>query len=237
MKKIEVLYKEFQHLYADLWNPMYLDMCNDEIEVIYTPFGKEPYFNKHHVDMIYMGSVPDNKIPVIIDALKPYKKKIKELIEDNTLFLITGNAIEVFGSEIKERKNTIDGLKVLNYRVEKNMDDKHISWFKGKFNGMDIIGHKNQFSRLYQEDMNFIETIDGWSSNYEDTNEGIKYKNFFATYLLGPICILNPNFAKYVLSKMGLDDNLACEEDILASFNKRMEDMSKMDTFIQGDRG
>ena len=237
MKKIEVLYKEFQHLYADLFNIYYLERCSDDIEVIYTPYEQEPYFNKNKVDMIYIGSVPDDKIPVIINALKPYKNRIKELVEDNTIFLVTGNAIEIFSKEIKEKGKSIEGLNTLDYRIEKDMDDKHISWYKGKFNDMDIIGHKNQFSKMYENKYNFIETIDGYSSNYEDTNEGIHYKNFHATYLLGPICILNPNFTTYILRLLCLNDDLLFQDDILESFNKRLDDMNKLDTFIMKDRG
>ena len=129
MKKIEVLYKEFQHLYADLWNPMYLEKCNKDIKIIYTPFGSKPYFVDHDVDMIYIGSVADNKIPVIINELKPYKKRIKELIDNDTLFLVTGNAIEIFASYIEEKGKKIDGLNVLDYHIKKDMNDKHISWF------------------------------------------------------------------------------------------------------------
>ena len=236
MKKIEVLYKEFQHLYADLFNVFYLEKCNDKIEVIYTKFGDKPYFVNHKVDMIYIGSVSDDMIPIIIDELMPYKKKIKELIDNNTLFLITGNALEIFGKYILEDNKKIECLECFNYHIEKDMKDKHISWFKGKYKDMTIIGHKNQYSKLYEKKLDFIDTKEGYSSNYETSNEGIHYKKFYATYLLGPLCILNPYFTKYILKELGLSDKLYLENDIIEAYNIRLKDMEKMDTYYISEK-
>ena len=33
-------------------------------------------------------------------------------------------------------------------------------------------------------------------------NEGIKYHNFYATYILGPILVRNPEFTKYFLNRL-----------------------------------
>ena len=37
---------------------------------------------------------------------------------------------------------------------------------------------------------------------FKDKDIGIKYKNFYGTYLLGPILIRNPEFAKYFVSEL-----------------------------------
>ena len=71
--------------------------CVPEAEIIETEINSEPAFVKQDVDMVYMGPMPENIQEMAINKLKPYKERIKELINNNVVFLVTGNAIEVFG--------------------------------------------------------------------------------------------------------------------------------------------
>ena len=100
MKVVEVIYPEFQNVYADLYQMYFLQKCNKDIKVVYTSYNDEPYFVNNKVDMIYMGSMPDSKIIPSIEKLRKYSAKIKELIKSDVLFLITGNALEIFSSYI-----------------------------------------------------------------------------------------------------------------------------------------
>ena len=60
-----------------------------------------------------------------------------------------------------------------------------------------------------------------------DATEGIHYKNFFGTYLLGPFLVLNPPFTKYLLRSMGCADILAFEEEVMAAYNHRVGELSQ----------
>ena len=227
MKYIEVLYPEFSNLYADLKNIEYLEKCNKNIKVIYTHVSDEPYFINHKVDMIYMGSMSDSKIESCIKVLSVYKKQLKDLIDDNVLFLITGNALEVFSSYIEVNNKKIDGLNIFDYYIEKDMKKKHASWFIGKYEDIDMVGNRNQFGKCYNIKDEFIHKTGGYGIDLESDNEGIHYKNFYATYLLGPLLILNPLFTKYILNKLGLKEDLFMEEDAMMAYERRRDHFNK----------
>ncbi len=229
MKYIEVLYPEFSNLYADLKNIEYLTKCNKNIKVIYTHVSDEPYFLKHKVDMIYMGSMSDLKIESCIKLLSVYKKDLKDLIDDNVLFLITGNALEVFSSYIEVNGKKIDGLNIFDYYIEKDFTVKYASWVKGKYKNIEIIGHRNQFSKCFGIKNPFIKVSNGTGSDIDSNIEGINYKNFYATYLLGPFLIMNPLFAKYLLELMGIKEKMKFEKTAMDAYKHRMEYFSKED--------
>ena len=42
--------------------------------------------------------------------------------------------------------------------------------------------------------------------HWRDSFEGVRYKNFFGTYLLGPFLIENPYFTEYLLKILGEKD-------------------------------
>lgn len=238
MKVIEVLYPEFSNIYAELYNIEYLKECNKNIKVIYTSYNEEPYFLKHKVDMVYMGSMPDSKIIPTIDNLKKYKKKIKEMIEEEKIFLITGNALEIFSSSIKTNQTQAKGLEIFKYNIEKDLNNKHASWFLGDFKNIQIVGHRNQFSKCYNIKNNFIKVKGGFGSDLNSTFEGINYKNFYATYLLGPFLILNPYFTKYLLNLLNLPDKLAYEKEIIEAYNLRIKHFNQEGArFIMGQHG
>lgn len=238
MKVIEVIYPEFQNVYADLYQVEFLKKCNEDIKVVYTSYKSEPYFVNNKVDMIFMGSMPDSKIIPSIDGLRKYKDKIKELVNSNVIFLITGNALEIFSSYIVENNNKYEGLGVFDYYIEKDMNHKYVSWFIGKYNNIEIIGHKNHYSICKNINNKFIDTIDGYSSDIKNSNEGIHYNNFYATYLLGPFLIMNPEFTKELLTKLGIENKLIYEEDLFNAYKERINHFKKPGTrFVMGDHG
>lgn len=101
--KIEVLFPEFCNLYGDNGNIKFLKACAPDIEIVYTNNQDIPCFVKERVDMIYMGSMAEADQITAVARLKPYTERIKELIEDNVIFLITGNAMELFGECIYDK--------------------------------------------------------------------------------------------------------------------------------------
>ena len=232
MKIIEVIYPEFQNIYAELYNIEYLKKCNKNIKIIYTHYNDEPYFVNNDVDMIYMGSMPDSKIEPTIKKLTPYKDRIKAMIDNNTLFLITGNALEIFGEKVIDDKK-INDLNIFKYTAIKDMNKKYSSWYLGKYRSLNIIGHKSQFSILQNVENGFITTIKGCTTDMHNSNEGIHHKKFYGTYLLGPILILNPKFTKLILKELGLKDALAFEKDIVKAYQLRLKELEKPNARIE----
>lgn len=218
--KIEVLYPEIANLYGDLFNIKYLEQTIPNLKVYYTNLNETPHFVNEKIDFIYMGPMMEKYQEVVIKKLKPYKKKIKELIENNIMFLITGNALEIFGKKIDD----IKALGIFDTTTRRDFNKHHTSCFLGKYEGMDIVGFKSQFSYTSNNKNPFIEVTKGYGFDDDFKNEGIKYHNFFGTYLIGPILVLNPYFTKYLLKILNLDIELAFEEEVIKAYNIRKEE-------------
>ena len=230
--KIEILFPEFCNLYGDISNMKYLKKCLPDANFIETAFDEEPCFVKEKVNFIYLGPMTENMQEKVITKLKPYKERIEELIEENVIFLITGNAIEIFGKYIEnEDGSKIEALGVFDIYAKRDMLHRHNSIFIGKWGNIDIVGFKSQFTFAYgnNEEDYFAKVEKGIGLNKESKLEGIMKHNFIGTYLIGPILILNPLFTKKLLEKMKIDKkSLAFEEDLKAAYSQRLEEFKKL---------
>ena len=197
--KIEMLYPEVCNLFGDISNIKYLKKCLPDAEIIKTEINSEPAFVTQDVDMIYMGPMPENIQEVAIRKLRPYKEKIEELIKKNVVFLVTGNAVELFGKYIEnEDGSKIEALSIFDIYAKRDMMHRHNSIFLGKYEDIEIVGFKSQFTMAYGDNENnyFVKAEKGIGLNKESKLEGIKQNNFIGTYLIGPILILNPLFTR-----------------------------------------
>ena len=66
-----------------------------EAEFIETSLNEEPQFIKGDVDLVYMGSMTEKVQEKIIKKLMPYTETIKEQIDLEKAFLLTGNSFEI----------------------------------------------------------------------------------------------------------------------------------------------
>lgn len=230
--KIEILFPEFCNLYGDISNMKYLKKCLPNANFIETAFGEEPCFVKEKVNLIYLGPMTENMQEKVITKLKPYKERIEQLIEENVIFLITGNAIEIFGKYIEnEDGSQIDALGIFGIYAKRDMLHRHNSIFIGKWENIDIVGFKSQFTFAYgnNEENYFAKVEKGIGLNKESKLEGIMKNNFIGTYLIGPILILNPLFTEKLLKKMKIDKkSLAFEEDLKDAYSQRLEEFEKL---------
>ena len=97
-----------------------------------------------------------------------------------------------------------------------------------------ILGYKSQFTMLYGDNSNgYFATVDlGIGINEKSKLEGIRKNNFLATYIIGPILILNPLFTKKLLSLMGVKEpKLAFEEEVLESYNIKLKKFKTFTNF------
>lgn len=230
--KIEILFPEFCNLYGDISNMKYLKKCLPNANFIETAFDEEPSFVKEKVNFIYLGPMTENMQEKVITKLKPYKERIEELIEENVIFLITGNAIEIFGKYIEnEDESKIEALGIFDIYAKRDMLHRHNSIFIGKWESIDIVGFKSQFTFAYgnNEENYFAKVEKGIGLNKESKLEGIMKNNFIGTYIIGPILILNPLFTEKLLEKMGVNkENLAYAEDVKAAYNQRLEEFKRL---------
>lgn len=227
--KIEILFPEFCNIYGDYGNVIYLKACLPDAEFIETSLNDEPKFITEDIDLVYMGSMTEKVQEKIIKKLMPYKEIIKQKIEDNKAFLLTGNSFEVFGNYIEEdNKNKIEGLGIIDIYSERRMFDRYNSIFVGDFEGIEIIGFRDQFALQYgnNADTYFAKAIRGDGLNKSSKLEGVKIKNFIGTSILGPILVLNPIFTKYYLRNiLGIENaEIAYEQDAIEAYEKRLSE-------------
>lgn len=209
MKKIKIahLYYDLMNLYGENGNVRYLSKKLEEqgfdTSVHFLTINDEIDFTKYDIYYIGMGS-DDNKLIVLEDILK-YKKDIKEAINDNKLFLVTGNAIELFGEGIINLNNEfIVGLETFKYQVRE--EDFRIvgeQYYSTSLIDKKIIGFQNRNSVMInvKEDKLF-DVVKGTGYKPEELIEGIHFNNFYGTYLLGPILVRNPYFCEYIVNNI-----------------------------------
>ena len=110
--RIEVLFPEYCSLFGDLFNVKYLQLCLPEAERLDTSLRDQPRLEPG--GLVYMGPMSERTQEKVIKKLMPYKKRIGELIDSGTAFLLTGNALEVLGSHIiREDGSRLEGLSLL----------------------------------------------------------------------------------------------------------------------------
>ncbi len=230
--KIEILFPEFCNLYGDMYNMKYLKMCMPEAEFIETALDDVPAFTKEDVNMIYLGPMTEKTQEKVIARLKPYKDKIEELINNNVVFLFTGNALEVLGKYIEnEDGSKIDAVGIFDVYSKRDMMHRHNSFLIGKYEDIEMIGFKSQFTMMYgdNKDSYFVEVEKGIGINKESKLEGIKKNNFIGTYIIGPILIQNPLFTKKLIKAMGAkEDTLVFEQDLMAAYEERLKELKKL---------
>lgn len=229
--KIEILFPEFCNLYGDMYNMKYLRKCMPEAEFIETALDEVPEFVNEDVNMIYLGPMTENTQEKVIERLMPYKERIEELIDKNVVFLFTGNAVEVLGKYIEnEDRSKIEGIGIFDVYAKRDMMHRHNSYMVGEFEDIEIVGFKSQFTMMYGDnsDSYFIEVEKGIGLNKESKLEGIKKNNFIGTYIIGPILIQNPLFTKKIMNMMGVEKEVALEEDVMNAYNARLMELKKL---------
>lgn len=204
--KIEVIYPEVCCLFGDKANMRYLRLCLKNADIFDTPIKEMPRFLKETPDMVYFGSCSESNQRLLLERLKNHKNRICELIESGTVFLMTGNTFEIMGRYIENYDGTkTEALGIFDYYSVQTIPKRLNSLMLGRFNGFDVVGYTSRFSNTYNitPKMKFLSVTKGFGSHIEDNFEGVHYKNFFGTYLLGPILIENPYFTEYLLKTLG----------------------------------
>lgn len=229
--KIEILFPEFCNLFGDTYNMIYLEKTLPDAEFIRTPIGGAVRFTEEPVDLVYMGPMTERMQERVIEKLRPLKAKIQAAIDRGTVFLFTGNALEVFGDYIEnEDGSRIECLGLYRLFAKRDMMHRHNSDFEGTFEGETVMGFKTQFTMAYtpDESLGLFKKVKGVGLNRKAAWEGIRLHNFFGTYLVGPILVMNPPFTKYLLRLLGADDvPLAFEKENMEAYAQRKKDFAE----------
>ena len=229
--KIEILFPEFCNLFGDTYNMIYLEKTLPDAEFIRTPIGGDVRFTEELFNLVYLGPMTERMQERVIEKLMPLKEKIQKAVEDGTVFLFTGNALEIFGDYIEnEDGSRVQALGLYRLWAKRDMMNRHNSDFEGEFMGETIMGFKTQFTMAYtpDESLGLFKKRKGVGLNKKAAFEGVRFHNFFGTYLVGPILVMNPPFTKYLLGLMGAGDvPLAFEAENMAAYEQRKKDFAE----------
>jgi CobQ-like glutamine amidotransferase family enzyme len=227
--KIEVLYPEICCLYGDRGNITYLKQCLPEADFVETPLRAAPAFASEQVDLIYMGSMTEKGQEKVIEQLRPYRDRLRQLIEQGTVFLLVGNSFETFGRYIETEDGAkIEGLDLLALYAKRYLPQRFNSLFLGEFAGQSVVGYTSRFSHAFSDGtvQPLFKVHRGLGLSVGCLYEGVRENNLFATYLLGPLLIDNPPFTRYLLSLLGVERELPFTQAIEQAYQVRVAEYS-----------
>ena len=193
---IAYLYYDLLNLYGENGNILalinHITHQDIKVNIDYISLGDKINFKKY--DLVYIGSGTDNNLLLALEDLKKYKDDIKDYIENNNFLLSTGNSIELFGSYIFNKKK-IECLNIFDYYTsyEENRIVKDVK-YKCKISKDYIIGFENHKGKTVANENNFLYK--------DDEKEGIMYKSFIGTYVIGPLLIRNPKFCEHYIKTL-----------------------------------
>ncbi len=198
--KIAHLYHDIMNLYGENGNVValktFIERQGVECEVIPLSLGDRLDFKS--CDLYYMGAGSEESEYMVLSEMYDYAGDIEHAIEEGKTFLITGNAMEMFGTKIR-LKNTrnVACLGIFEYNaVEENERVVNEVFYEcedlPEDRGRDIIGFKNCHS-------NIMNNIYDRLFPFPDS---IHYKNFYGMTFVGPVCIRNPYFTDYILKNL-----------------------------------
>jgi CobQ-like glutamine amidotransferase family enzyme len=223
--RIEVLFPEICNLFGDLANIRYLKLCLPDAEIIETSLKSRPKFLDTPMDLVYMGSTTERGLELVVEALSPVKDELVQRIDEGQLFLVTGNTMDVFGKTMESDHGlSLTGLGLFDTDAKYYMLKRHNSMFLGKFEDIEIVGFKSLFGMTHgapQGEGLFL-TVRGVGRNENEKEEGFRRNYFFATYLIGPLLVMNPPFTRYLLRRMGAPETLAFSETIEEAYRRRL---------------
>lgn len=244
--KIEILYPEISNLFGDLANIKYIMASIPDCKVIGTDLNTKPDFlNEKDIDLVYMGTMTENNQLVAMEHLEPYKDEIKAAIESGQRFLLTGNALEIFCKDITdlddmpinrfpERVDVSNKktrcLGIFDISVKRAVMHRLNSLYLGKYEDLEIVGFKSVFTWAEPngEIPTLFNTTRGPGLDKSGMGEGIHYKNFMATYLTGPLLVLNPKFMIRLLIECG-GTNIKTPHmgAAMAAYEQRLEEFKR----------
>lgn len=198
MIKILHLYYDLLNLNGEQGNVLYLkyvlEQSNIKYKIDYLSIGDKIDFSNY--DYIYMGKGSEESLLRALKDLLQYKKDVKKYIDESKYFIATGNSHELFGKYIVIDNKKHEALNIFDYYIEE-LESKIIGDVFARYNDLDIIiGFINTKREIVNNQYPLFELE---SNNFNLEREGVKYNNFYGTYLLGPILVRNPHFLDSIL--------------------------------------
>ena len=207
MKNVNILhlYYDLMNLYGEYGNIIALrDTLKDQgIEVNIDKKSLNDSIDFLKYDIVYIGQGSEYNQELVRQDILKYKDDINTYIEKDKILIATGNSYELFGTTIDDKEAlNIFPFKSFYKTITTDVGDRIVNEevFETDFLGSPVVGFTNRNSVNDIKDGYLFKIKKGYGNDIKDKFEGIHYKNFFGTYLLGPLLIRNPYLLDYILS-------------------------------------
>ena len=177
----------------------------------------------------------EKNFDAVLEDIRKYKDDLNKYIEDEKPILFTGNSLEFLGKKIDDK----EGLSIFDYEVkrEKNRITSDVI-YESKFFENKVVGFVNRSSKIYHNMNPLFKVYFGVGENENNDYEGVKYKNFYGTNVIGPLLVRNPEvlnvFVKLICEKNNIkykEMEYKNENDgynlVLSELEKRAKEMAK----------
>lgn len=206
-KKIKIahLYYDLMNLYGESANvramKTFIERYDVPVEVSFLTLDDDIDFMAY--DFYYLGSGSEANQVIVLEDLKKYASDIKKAIDSGKMFLVTGNAMEIFGKKIRYRdSSSMTCLGILDYQAYEQMT-RMVSEIIYKYEelpedaGRYILGFKNCSNNIvHNKDRMF-----GFANN-------VCKNNFYAMNFIGPFLIRNPYFTNKLIGILFKDKGI-----------------------------
>lgn len=235
--KIEILYPDIANLFGEIGHVEFITGLFDNSQIIRTHITEKPKFLDEDIDLVYMGPMAEKYQLQIIEKWLPLKNEIKNKIESGTHFLFIGNAMEVLYEYIEDDNgNKTYGLGIFPYCAKQQMMDRINSIYHGKYKDLEVVGFKTQFTfahKIKSKEVDYLfENIKGYGMDKEAKGEGIHYKNFMGTYIIGPLLIMNPDFTLEFMKNFVKNPRLEFYDEMKEAFDIRVKEFKNPSTTL-----
>ena len=232
--KIEIMYPELCCLYGDKGNTKFLQQCLPEAEFVYTQLNEKPHFLTEEIDLCCMYSMSEQSQELILNRLLPHQAAIAQAMESGkTLFLLTGNALELLGNYIqREDGSKVEALGLCNTYSVRQAPNRFNTLIQADFEDMTLLGYTSRFSHTYgvTEALAMAKVTIGTGCEPNGKLEGIRTGRIIATYLLGPLLVANPDFSKWLLKQLGVaEPKLPFEADLYKAYEVKAKVFTRPD--------
>jgi CobQ-like glutamine amidotransferase family enzyme len=207
MKSVNILhlYYDLMNLYGEYGNIIALrdafKLQGVEVKIDKKSIGDTIDFMKY--DIVYIGEGSEYNQELVRQDLLKYKAELNAYIESYKILIATGNSYELFGDKIDKKEALgIFHFKSFYKSITTDVGDRIVNEeiMDTDFLGSPVVGFVNRNSVNDIKDGYLFKVRKGYGNDIKDKFEGIHYKNFYGTYLLGPLLIRNPYLLDYILS-------------------------------------